>query len=94
MTGEWFLLTKFHVSLSNKRTLFQYVLLYILIHLFSLYCKMIYTSEAIYFIVIHRYQIFTTDADADTDTILDKNANTESNTDTTVKQYIQVVTCD
>ena len=92
MRGEWFLLTKFHVSLSNKRTLFQYVLHYILIHLFSLYCKMIYTSEAIYFIVMHRYQIFTTDAD--TDTILDKNTDTGSNTDTTVKQYIQVVTCD
>ena len=75
-----------------KGPCFNYVLLYILIHLFLLYCKMIYTSEAIYFIVMHRYQIFTTDAD--TDTILDKNTDTESNTDTTVKQYIQVVTCD
>ena len=39
-----------------------------------------------YLLMMHRYQIFTTDAD--TDTILAKNTNTESNTDTTVKHFL------
>lgn len=40
---------------------------------------------------MHRYQIFTTDAD--TDTILPKNTDTEFNTDTTGKQYILLIKC-
>ena len=40
-------------------------------------------------VVMHRYQIFQTDAD--TDTILAKNADTDSNTDTTVNIVFNIV---
>jgi len=41
--------------------------------------------------MMHQYHIFKTDAN--TNTIMPKNADTESNTDTTGKQHILLIEC-